>query len=92
MGASIIKHDRVRFGEASPARAQAAKPGAPSAARPAKKVELVRHEGEVRAIEVTCACGEVTLVEVEYEAQGAAPAPATPSGSAHAVPAREVRS
>ena len=67
MGTSIIKHDRVRVGEPCAARPQAAKPGAPATARPAKRVELVRHDGEVRAIEVTCACGEVTLVEVEYE-------------------------
>jgi len=71
MGTSIIKHDRVRVGEPCPARQQGAKPGASAAARPAKKAELVRHDGEVRAIEVTCACGEVTLVEVEYEPAGA---------------------
>ena len=34
---------------------------------PAPGVKLVRVEGRVEAIEVTCRCGDVSILEVEYE-------------------------
>ena len=73
MEPSIIKRERVRLGEPPQARPQptglagAPARGAPAACR-APQAELVRVAGEVRAIELTCACGEVTLVESELAA------------------------
>jgi hypothetical protein len=33
-----------------------------------KSVRLLRIEGAVQALEVTCSCGELTVVELEYQA------------------------
>lgn len=41
------------------------RPGAVST-RCKKSVRLLRIESIVQAIEVTCACGEITVVELEY--------------------------
>ncbi|MEO6708486.1 MAG: hypothetical protein ABI054_11760 [Planctomycetota bacterium] len=72
---AIIKHDRVRFEDASaevpsalPSRANAG--NAPkSGARCKKSVQLLREKNIVHGIEVRCSCGEVTLVEIEYGPQ-----------------------
>lgn len=65
---SIIKHHAVRLDAESthdaPAGAGAAKARAPRTGQ--KKVELVRADGKVRALEITCACGEKTVVELDY--------------------------
>jgi hypothetical protein len=48
----------------------------------AKVARLLRVEGEVRGIEYQCSCGEVTVLEIEYEpgaSAGGTDAPATPS-------------
>lgn len=58
----IIKHDRVRLdGQAAalPARGTTRNGGS-------KQVELLRVDGVVRAIQVTCACGEMTVIELDY--------------------------
>jgi hypothetical protein len=70
MEPSIIKRERVRLGEPpqtrpGPAGLVPAPARAATAACRAPRAELVRVAGEVRAIELTCACGEVTLVEIE---------------------------
>ena len=36
-----------------------------------KGVRLLQEDGEVRAIELVCSCGEVTLIELEYPGQAA---------------------
>ena len=38
---------------------------APSCAQP-KKAVLVEHAGRPRAIEITCSCGETTLIELVF--------------------------
>lgn len=63
---SIIKRNAVRLGERAP------NPGAPasfssSRCAPPTSARLLRADGVVRAIEVTCACGEVTVLELEYD-------------------------
>ncbi len=58
---SIIKSSSVR--EALPG-------SSPAPARPArgceKDVELLRHDGVVHALQITCSCGETTVVELTY--------------------------
>jgi len=69
---SIIKKELVRLSEAgappAPARGLAAR-----AARHQKGVQLVRVDGRVAALELTCACGERSVIELEY------PDPAAPT-------------
>ncbi len=59
----VIKRDRVRVQGEPPARQ------APPAAthRAAGPIELVRAQGRIVAIRLTCRCGEVSVLEVEYE-------------------------
>jgi hypothetical protein len=59
---SIIKRTRVHVGPVAAAGAA----GAPCA-RAEKRVRLLEHEGVVRAIELTCSCGEVSVVELDYD-------------------------
>jgi len=44
----------------------------------AKAANLLRVDGQVRAIEVSCSCGEKMVIELDYE-QGAKSEPATPA-------------
>ncbi len=64
------------FHDADGAEAECAGP-APNAERPVRRstrrVELLRVDGVVRAIEVSCACGESTLIEIEYPQPSPAP-------------------
>jgi hypothetical protein len=63
MESSIIKRERVQFGPVAGASRKHTEAGsAPRAA----KAQAVVVAGVVQAIEVTCACGEVLLVELEY--------------------------
>ncbi len=70
MSQPIIKRDRVQL-HASPQPASAksvsllggAGEGAPHGQ---KAVRLLEEGGRVRAIEFTCACGEITAVELLY--------------------------
>ena len=43
----------------------------------AKAARVVQIDGEARAIEITCSCGETTLVELEYGEPSPAPQSAT---------------
>jgi hypothetical protein len=62
---SIIKHHAVRVDVAdAPAAPALPKNRAPRAGQ--KHVELLRLEGKVQALEITCSCGEKTVVELEY--------------------------
>ena len=79
--APIIKKEHVSIaapGQSVPRR----RPGH------AKAAILLRVDGEVRAIEVSCSCGEKMVVELDYE-QMAAVAPAAAAPAAPAVPAIE---
>lgn len=62
----IIKHQRVRVDQVlADAHAPAGTARARTSAR--KQIRLVEHEGLVRALELTCSCGESTRVELVYE-------------------------
>lgn len=60
----VIKRDAVRVTAHDTPRAPLpARAGEPPHV---KRARLLRVDGVVRALEVTCACGETTLVELEY--------------------------
>jgi len=61
----IIKRNSVRFDENAPPTARPNPKGSGRCA-PTPGTRLVRADGVVRAIEVTCACGEVTVLELDY--------------------------
>lgn len=73
MEQGIIKHQRVRLNE--PRGALPSKPNGAASAHAAsahrKWVELVIHDARARAIELTCSCGEVTLIELVIDARAA---------------------
>ena len=60
---SIVKKQFVQV-DAQPVGASG-RNGAP-AARCKKSVRVLRVESRVHALEVTCTCGEATVVELEY--------------------------
>ncbi|MEM7306777.1 MAG: hypothetical protein AAF682_08905 [Planctomycetota bacterium] len=75
----IIKRDNVRL-EAAPPAAAAARAGEGEArCAPQTDARLLRVDGVVRAIEVTCSCGEVTVLELAVQLD--ADADAAPGGS-----------
>lgn len=63
---TIIKRNRVNVGTGheSPTAGHRAKD--PQASAHAKHVRLLEHEGRVRAIELTCSCGDVSVIELDY--------------------------
>lgn len=65
MSSQIIKHTLVKL--ASPASARGANP-ARERPHARKEARLVQIDGEARAIEITCACGEKTVVELVFDA------------------------
>jgi len=72
MEPTILKRDRVRV-QAPPDPAAARRGSGPArrasdgaAGDCAKSVRLLREGGVVHALEVTCSCGEVTVVELVY--------------------------
>jgi hypothetical protein len=62
---TVIKSSRVRL-EERPRRSPTAAPAGPHG----KSVRAIRVDGEIRAIELRCDCGEVTVVELEYAETG----------------------
>ena len=70
MSQPIIKRSRVQFAESN--GAQAASPvqlvhTAEHTNAPGEKaVRLLDENGRVRAIELTCSCGDVTAIELTY--------------------------
>lgn len=63
---TVIKKDRVHLIESDqPATAEAKRTAAPNH-RAERAARLVEIDGEVRAIEFRCSCGEVSLIELEY--------------------------
>ena len=63
----VIKKERVEVGcaDEEAARRPASAPAQRAARAPG--VHLVRIDGRVQAIEVTCRCGDVSVLEVDYE-------------------------
>jgi hypothetical protein len=70
MTTSIIKHDRVRLDVAGAAcnEPNGTAPTAQARQRVPKGVRLLERDGRVHSIELTCACGEVSVIELEYAA------------------------
>ena len=70
---SVIKSQHVQQGAEAHAihgssnHAEVSLPGARKSGAPTPGVRLVRLDGRVSAIEVTCRCGEVSVLELEYE-------------------------
>lgn len=63
----VIKRSQVRVDEPGPrARAPAAAQGE-TADSGAPRVRLLRLDENTQALEVTCACGEVSLIEIRTE-------------------------
>jgi len=77
--APIIKKEHVSVTSVDPA-APRRRPGH------AKVAELLRVDGQVRAIEVQCSCGERTVIELGYEAASEAPAPTASEAPAPSTP------
>lgn len=64
---SIIKKELVRLGEPAASGDNAlARPAAARPGRHKKAVKLVRVGQRVAALELTCSCGEVSVVEFDY--------------------------
>ena len=61
---SIIKKELVREFDPDAPRSTPA-PSTRSSGK-AAQVELVRLDGHVRAIQLTCACGQVHVIDLEY--------------------------
>jgi len=61
-GGSVVTADRVKVS------AEAVRIGAPrhDAAHGEPKVQLIREDGVIRAIDVTCGCGERIRIRCEY--------------------------
>ena len=71
---SVIKSERVRVETSSDEPISAlpvrgAPPAAKTSSRCQKQVQLLRENGTVHAIELRCSCGEVTVVEFEYDSK-----------------------
>ncbi|HIG11712.1 MAG: hypothetical protein ABGY71_08740 [bacterium] len=70
----IIKHDCVQLATSSAPGADrslsASTPGQRIQASQ-KGVRLIHKDQDVRAIEITCACGGVTVIELQYPADPA---------------------
>lgn len=70
----IIKSSNVRL-EAPSRRRHASAPAQDAGARAPSRVRLLEDDGEVYALEVTCACGETTVVQLTYGDSSAAVPP-----------------
>ena len=64
---SVIKREQVRLDEPGPAREPRAPARAASCGSAPARVRLIQIEGRTQAIEFTCRCGEVSLLELQYE-------------------------
>jgi len=67
---SVIKNKNVQLAEGELVRTkhEEVSPATPrERCAPTPGVRLVRVEGRVQAIELTCRCGDVSVLEIEYE-------------------------
>ncbi len=67
-GGPVIKRERVRLLERIEPLEGAAKCSADVGIE--KAVRLIEMDGQVHAIELTCTCGEVSVVRLEYPSGG----------------------
>lgn len=84
---SIIKSNRVRVDLSAPVTVPANKStgageepaeGAPAETVCHKAVRLLELEGRVHALELSCSCGEKTIIEFDYAGDGPAEEPVAP--------------
>jgi len=66
---SVIKRNRILTGEQADA-ARATSAPIRAAGHGTRSVRVVELDDGASAIEFTCGCGEVTVLEVEFEAKG----------------------
>ncbi|MBI5365143.1 MAG: hypothetical protein HZA53_18340 [Planctomycetes bacterium] len=66
MSSQIIKHTLVKLGAPAPTRGSSASKDRQHGRKDARVIQV---DGEARAIEITCACGEKTVVELVFDAQ-----------------------
>ncbi|MCZ6597400.1 MAG: hypothetical protein O7B99_07175 [Planctomycetota bacterium] len=64
---SVIKRDNVHVSDEPAHGASRPISGPAEECEPGKTVRLMRAEGYVRAIELTCSCGETTVLELDYQ-------------------------
>ena len=69
---SVIKRSQVQVDEASAPRERAPRAGSPSGTKAPPspsppRVRLIQIDAETQALEFTCACGEVSLIEIQCE-------------------------
>ena len=74
-GAQVIKRRRLREGPPRPLGASCMADDAEPIAR------LIEQNGRAVAVEVTCACGRKTYLELDYAPQAEPPAMAAPVGA-----------
>jgi len=71
MPQQIIKRNRVHLGPSErrdgPSDPRLLEDGSPAPCSGEKGVRLVNEGGRARAIEFTCSCGEVTVVELMFD-------------------------
>lgn len=67
MEARILKSNQVvdATGPLPSATAPVTRSGAPAPSKHAKRARLIEAEGGALAIECTCSCGEITLIELD---------------------------
>lgn len=63
---SVIKREQVRLDESRPAREPRPQSRVAGCA-PTARVRLIQIDGRAQAIEFTCRCGEISLLELQYE-------------------------
>jgi hypothetical protein len=61
----VIKRERVQLG--TPARKASAKSPSCAPHGHGRGVRLVKIDGRIAAIELTCSCGEVSMLELCYD-------------------------
>ena len=68
---SVIKREQVReeHGPRPKSQRESRADACSGAGAPAPGLRLVEANGRVHAIELTCKCGEVSLIELEYDTQ-----------------------
>lgn len=67
MQRTIIKRSEVKFAESGAVERRAPGQDSPPRCVAKKNAALVEEAGRAVAIEVTCSCGEVTIVELEFK-------------------------
>ena len=70
----VIKRNRVHRGSLPDDTSR--RESSPRTKSPVRKgVRPIHVDGRLQAIEVTCACGEVMVIEIEYEGEGTSEEP-----------------